>query len=50
MKNIFLLYMPPNNREAMLHYQETIKQRVHFGRVKPFLGSDLTPEVSLKPE
>lgn len=31
MRNIFLLYMPPNNREAMTHYEDTIK--VPFDRI-----------------
>lgn len=28
MKNIFLLYIPPSNHEALVHYEETIKHRV----------------------
>jgi len=28
MRNIFILYMPPGNAEAMVHYQETIRQKV----------------------
>ena len=27
MRNIFLLYMPPGNAEAMVHYQDTIRIR-----------------------
>lgn len=33
MKNIFLLYMPPANAEAMVHYEETIRQRVAPERI-----------------
>ena len=28
MKNIFLLYIPPSNYEALVHYEDTIKKRV----------------------
>ena len=42
MRNIFLLYMPPNNPEAMLHYRETIKQRVRLERIAPYVSRDMT--------
>lgn len=32
-RNIFLLYMPPGNPEAMLHYRETIQNRVPLARI-----------------
>lgn len=35
MRNVFLLYMPPGNSEAMVHYQDTIKNRVALGRIAP---------------
>lgn len=41
MRNIFLLYMPPNNGEAMVHYQDTIKNRVPFERLAPHLPRSL---------
>ena len=37
MNNVFLLYMPPNNPEAMTHYRDTIQQRVSFERVARYL-------------
>lgn len=41
MRNIFLLYMPPSNYEAMMHYQDTIVSRVPLERLSPFLPRDL---------
>jgi hypothetical protein len=41
MRNIFMLYMPPLNPEAMVHYRETIRQKVAFGRIVPFIDSSL---------
>jgi len=41
MRNIFLLYMPPGNAEAMVHYQDTIRNRVAFARVAPHVGPSL---------
>ena len=38
MRNIFLLYMPLGNVEAMAHYQDTIKQPVPFSRLAPHLS------------
>ena len=40
MRNIFLVYMPPNNPEAMAHYRDTIQQRVSFERVAEYLSRD----------
>ncbi len=37
MRNVFILYMPPGNPEAMVHYQDTIKNRVPQERLKPYL-------------
>ena len=28
MRNIFLLYIPPTNHEAVVHYEETIRRKV----------------------
>lgn len=41
MRNIFLLYMPPTNHEAMVHYNETIKKRVAPTRVYPYINQNL---------
>jgi hypothetical protein len=35
MRNVFLLYMPPGNVEAMVHYRDTIQQRVPSARILP---------------
>ena len=40
MRNIFLLYMPPANAEAMAHYRDTIEQRVPLERLARFLPRD----------
>lgn len=40
MRNIFLLYMPPGNPEAMLHYRDTIQNRVPMDRLARFLPRD----------
>ncbi len=37
MRNVFLLYMPPGNAEAMVHYQDTILNRVPLRRIAPFI-------------
>src|SRR6266404_5878103 len=41
LRNVFLLYMPPGNTEAMVHYQDTIKNRVALRRIAPFVSQDL---------
>jgi hypothetical protein len=41
MPNVFLLYMPPGNREAMVHYQDTIKNKVLLRRISSFISRDL---------
>jgi hypothetical protein len=41
MRNIFLLYMPPGNAEAMVHYQDTIRNKVTFGRISQHISSSL---------
>jgi hypothetical protein len=42
MRRVFLLYMPPSNYEAMVHYQDTIVQRVPLERMSPYLSRELT--------
>jgi hypothetical protein len=41
MSNVFLLYMPTGNTEAMVHYQDTIKNRVGITRIAAFISPDL---------
>jgi hypothetical protein len=41
MRNVFLLYMPPGNNQAMVHYQDTIKNKVALRRIAPFVSQDL---------
>ncbi|HEX6574953.1 MAG TPA: hypothetical protein VF042_08260 [Gemmatimonadaceae bacterium] len=41
MSNVFLLYMPPGNAEAMVHYQDTIKNKVPLARLAPFISGNL---------
>jgi hypothetical protein len=41
MPNVFLLYMPPGNDEAMVHYQDTIKQKVPLRRISPHISADV---------
>ena len=35
MRNIFILYMPPGNAEAMVHYEDTIRRKVTPDRIFP---------------
>jgi hypothetical protein len=41
MRNIFLLYMPPNNLEAMTHYRDTIQQKVPLDRIGRYVSRDV---------
>jgi hypothetical protein len=41
MKNIFLLYVPPENYEAAVHYEDTIKRGVDQARIIPRVNSAL---------
>ena len=45
MRNIFLLYMPPGNAEAMVHYQDTIRNKVAFDRIARHVSSDLATKL-----
>lgn len=53
MRNIFLLYMPPGNAEAMVHYQDTIRNKVAFNRIaahiSPSLGRKLQQVFGSRP-
>ena len=41
MANVYLLYIPPGNAEAMVHYEDTIKQKVPLSRLSPHIGPEL---------
>lgn len=41
MRNVFIVYMPLGNHQAMVHYEDTIKNRVSQERIEPFLTSQL---------
>ncbi len=41
MHNAFLLYMPPANAQAMVHYEDTIKKKVSLQRLSKFITQDL---------
>jgi hypothetical protein len=41
MRNAFLLYMPPGNAQAMVHYEDTIKKKVSLQRLSKFITQDL---------
>jgi hypothetical protein len=40
MRNVFLLYMPPGNREAMVHYEDTIQRKVPPDRIAKYVSQD----------
>ena len=46
MRNVFLLYMPPGNPQAMVHYQDTIKNRVELRRITRFVSQNLTANLT----
>jgi hypothetical protein len=46
MSNVFLLYMPPGNMNAMVHYEDTIKNRVPVGRISRFLSDNLKAQLN----
>jgi hypothetical protein len=46
MRNVFLLYMPPGNPEAMVHYQDTIKNRVELRRIAGFVSQNLMAKLT----
>jgi hypothetical protein len=39
MRNIFMLYMPPGNAEAMVHYEDTIRRKVPFEKICSLIDS-----------
>src|SRR5262245_53689760 len=38
MTNIFLVYIPPANHEAMVHYQDTIRGKVALDRIYRYVS------------
>jgi len=42
MRNIFILYMPPANVEAMVHYEDTIRRKVAPERILPLISSSVS--------
>ena len=41
MRNVFLVYMPLRNAEAMAHYEGTIQKKVPLERISRFISSEL---------
>ena len=41
MKNVFLLYIPPTNHEAVVHYEDTIKSKIDPQRIYQYVNHDL---------
>ncbi len=46
MRNVFLLYMPVGNAEAMAHYEDTIKNRVPLSRISPYVSTGLRDKLT----
>ncbi len=40
-RNIFLIYIPLGNQEAMVHYEDTIRQKVSLERIYKHVQPDL---------
>ena len=47
MHNAFLLYMPPGNMEAMVHYEDTIKKKVPWEAIAEHVPRKLGAELRL---
>jgi hypothetical protein len=45
MRNIFVLYMAPGNNEQMVHYEDTIKNRVSQDRILNYLDLNLQNKI-----
>src|SRR5688572_16566457 len=41
MRNVFLLYMPLGNQEAMVHYEDTIIKKITLDDLSRFISQDL---------
>jgi hypothetical protein len=46
MRNIFILYMPTANTEAMVHYEDTIRKKVAPGRILPLVSSSVSRKLA----
>lgn len=46
MRNIFILYMPPGNVEAMVHYEDTIRNKVAPSRILPLVSSGVSRKLN----
>jgi hypothetical protein len=46
MHNIFILYIPPNNSEALVHYEDTIKNKVEPTRIYNYVERNLQNKLS----
>lgn len=51
MANVFLLYTPPGNAEAMVYYEDTIRRKVALSRIPPQcpFESACDPDIDLRP-
>ena len=45
MKNIFILFIPAGNHEALVHYEDTIKNKVSPERIYRYLENELKNEL-----
>lgn len=45
MHNVFILYIPPGNSEAMVHYQDTIVNRVPVERIGPLVSMTIRAQL-----
>ncbi len=45
MKNVFIIYIPTNNLEALVHYEDTIKNKVNQDRIFPYIQPELKYEL-----
>lgn len=46
MRNIFILYMPPGNVEAMVHYEDTIRNKVAPSRILPLVSLNVSRKLN----
>jgi hypothetical protein len=46
MRNIFILYMPTANTEAMVHYEDTIRKKIAPTRILPLVSSSVSRKLA----
>ena len=46
MRNIFILYMPTANTEAMVHYEDTIRKKVAPSKILPLVSSSVSRKLA----